>query len=105
MNGRPKKYLDFVEGAPVSEPSHRSPHAGKRDYVPITCPHCASVFVKIPSENLFKTKSSKCLRHLRVCPKFKGEVASKAPTSELDKMEARLAEFEAAQACMQSNIA
>ena len=104
MNGRPKKYMDFVEGAPVNEPSHLSSRYGRRDYVPITCPHCGVVFVKIPLDQIFKTKASKCLRHLRVCPKFKGEVASKAPTSELEKMKAELAEFRASQSCMQSNI-
>ena len=105
LHGRPKKYLDFVEGAPVNEHSHRGICSGKKEYIPITCPHCSTVFVKIPSERLHSNKASQCLKHIRVCPKFQDSVKPAPKTSKIDRMEEELAEFRAAQACMQSNIA
>ena len=68
-----KRYLDFQEESPCIEPARSCPYED-REYVPITCPHCRLVFVKIPTTQLASSKASKCLSHLRVCHKFMGYV-------------------------------
>lgn len=45
-------------------------------YVGITCPHCNTVFVELTQSSLSSSKASQCLKHLRVCPEYKGEVAA-----------------------------
>ena len=68
-----KLYLDFDEESPCIEPARSCPYED-REYVPITCPHCRLVFVKIPTTQLASSKASKCLSHLRVCHAFTGYV-------------------------------
>jgi hypothetical protein len=63
------KYETFREHLPVSERSRIAPYT-INTYVAIECPHCNSVFVKITQQQLKNSKASKCLKHLRVCPKF-----------------------------------
>lgn len=73
-----KKYTDFTESEPIELGCKQAP-GNTRMYIQITCPHCLSNFVDIPTELIHSTKASKCLQHLRVCEAFKakgGEVAS-----------------------------
>lgn len=93
----PKKYKDFTESVSIKLPSKHPPHHD-RYYTDITCPHCNTAFVRIPSDQLC-LKASKCKAHLEVCSEFKakgGDVTPaplRASTSELLKqmrdMEAR----------------
>lgn len=106
----PKKYLDFVEGDVVIEASRSAPYA-QREYTPLTCPHCDSVFVKLPSEQVPSLKASKCLQHLRVCEAFKakgGEVVSvqerKRADTDADRLEKSIQELEATVASHASTI-
>lgn len=43
-------------------------------YIPITCPHCHTVFTEIKESDIKTTKASKCLKHLRICKEYKGIV-------------------------------
>ena len=65
----PKKYSDFVEGDPVTRMAKKlaSSADDKRQYIPLTCPHCASVFIEIPDDRLASNKASACRDHLAKC--------------------------------------
>ena len=69
-----KKYIDFEEKDPEERRGKTPPH-NLRMYVDILCPHCKNVFSEIPSELVLSNKAGECLKHLRVCPEFKGAVA------------------------------
>ena len=60
------KYSGFQELCPVTELSNSG--AGVvRARVPIKCPHCSVVFVKLPIEQLKTNKASRCKKHLSEC--------------------------------------
>ena len=56
----PKKYLDFVESAPVKRVARHMAVDGDdvRKYVTIICPHCNDAFVQIPEECVVTNKAS-----------------------------------------------
>ena len=68
-----KMYTDFEERNSVTKPGKKAPWA-TMTFIPITCPHCKHSFVEIPDHNLKTSKASECLKHLRVCPEYKGTV-------------------------------
>jgi len=70
------KYDNFVEGAVVITRSKAPPYEENR-YIPIKCPHCNVQFVEIKESFLKSDKASKCLKHLRKCPEYKGTVPEK----------------------------
>jgi len=72
------KYSDFLESEPVSRRGKLPPHE-MTDYVDIKCPHCHQVCTELPASLLKTQKANSCLKHLRVCPEFKGSVT---PTSD-----------------------
>ena len=74
MAGR-KKYVDFEEAVAIERMSKLPPHT-TRMYVPVRCPHCKVQFVEVPEERVATNKAGECLKHLRVCPDFKGSVAA-----------------------------
>ena len=75
-----KKYLDFQEGAPFERQAKLPPYE-TRSYVSLTCPHCSLRFVEIPRERVETNKAAECLKHLRACSEFTGEVKGKAKSS------------------------
>lgn len=68
------KYGDFLESEAVSRRGKLPPHE-LTNYVDITCPHCHHICAELPITLLKTQKSNSCLKHLRVCPEFKGTVA------------------------------
>ena len=62
----PKKYLDFIEGAPVYRRGKHPPHT-ERAFVDIRCPNCDNVFVELPQEHVASSKASYCKKHLLKC--------------------------------------
>lgn len=71
----PRKYEDFVESEPEMKPAKKAPW-NEDNYVGITCPHCNTLFVELTVDSLKSSKASQCLKHLRVCTKFEGDVSA-----------------------------
>ena len=69
-----KKYQDFAESNPVEKAGKKAPWTPDV-FIGITCPHCSTMFVELTASSLKSAKASQCLRHLRVCPEYKGSVA------------------------------
>jgi len=93
------KYTDFKEGDVVSKTSKMPPYSVDR-YIPISCPHCDTVFVNIKVTDLKTNKASKCLNHLRICEIHKhggGMVTSKyhikVTTDEIAELKKQMAEM------------
>jgi hypothetical protein len=74
-----RKYDDFKEGSVIVQKGKNPPYE-VASYIPITCPHCNVVFTEIKEGDIKTTKASKCLKHIRLCPEFKGEVPPKRST-------------------------
>jgi len=73
-----EKYRDFKISTPFTRDSKQSNAVQeKREYVSITCPHCQTVFAEITVETIAKMKPTKCLKHLRVCTSFEGDLVPK----------------------------
>jgi len=71
-----RKYVDFEESKSIERRGKLPPYE-PCNYVDITCPHCKKVCAEIRETLVKQTKSTECLKHLRVCPEFKGEVPPK----------------------------
>jgi len=69
------KYDAFQVSAPFTRPSKLSPDT-TREYVQISCPHCAQQFGETTAEAISKMKSTHCAKHLLECPVFKTVVKS-----------------------------
>lgn len=65
----PKKYLDFMEGDPVIRMAKKMAASAddERQYIPLTCPHCKTIFVEIPVDRLASNKASACRDHMSKC--------------------------------------
>ena len=77
-----KKYLDFTEGAPVTRLAKKlaSSAEDERQYIPLTCPHCKTVFVEIPSDRVASNKASACRDHLAKCISDAAKVDERRPS-------------------------
>lgn len=65
----PKKYIDFIECDPVTRIAKKLATSAEdeRQYIPLMCPHCKTIFVEIPRERLASNKASACRDHLAKC--------------------------------------
>jgi len=75
-----KKYTDFEESVPIQRRGKLPPYE-PCNYVEITCPHCKKVCAEIRETLVKQTKSTECIKHLRLCPEFNGEVPPKRSTA------------------------
>jgi len=77
-----RKYDDFKEGSVIVQKGKNPPYE-VASYIPITCPHCNVVFTEIKESDIKTTKASKCLKHLRLCKMYEGDVPAveKRPSS------------------------
>lgn len=103
-----KKYLDFEEGIACERLSKLPPYE-PRTYVPIKCPHCKVEFVMLPERNVRGQKAGECLKHLRVCDKYTGNVKEppkRGPTNAelMDQLKAMSEENRVQQVAMEQRI-
>lgn len=86
-----KMYNDFTEGEAIMQKGKNPPYETAL-YIPITCPHCKVIFTEIKLGDIKTTKASKCLKHLRICKEYKGEVIPAPEKKHKDPMIASLME-------------
>lgn len=103
-----KKYTDFIESNPVLRRGKLPPYEA-RYYVTITCPHCKQICSEITQETVKATKASTCLKHLRICPDFDGNVTPRrsfayvATSEPKEPNEDSIAELKAQMAAMKED--
>jgi len=68
-----RKYEDFTESVPQMRRG-KSPPYTMTSYVDVKCPWC-NLTIEITEEHLRSSKASRCLKHIRECPAYTGEVA------------------------------
>ena len=78
-----KKYDDFelLEGKRRTAKQNPSNQDDIREYVPIKCPHCKTVFAEVVSEWVSASKASECRKHLGVCKSKSAKSDPRFPVS------------------------
>ena len=71
---RQKKYISFQESEPFESLDKKGEGTGEvRMYVSITCPHCNTIFTRLPEIAVPLGKASQCKAHLAECDVYNGK--------------------------------
>ena len=74
----PSKYDGFLESEPIERRGKLPPY-DICNYIEITCPHCNKPCAEIREALVKQTKSTECLKHLRLCEVYKSNGGVVAP--------------------------